>query len=442
MPHIAQRFKTTLVNGRVYATKKNYATIILDYFRLCLEYDVPPFIAESLNVEAVMYWMEYRIWMRGHCNSAPNWSAALSWLCKCQGFPFKPPLHQKHPDFALYWENTKVAHAKAIDKKAPMLARHLWYFIKYHLRIDPTNLRAARYDDLIKALALSMIFLTMSRCTEILWSDKTEDPKIRIIHTGIKWAHISYRRRVGFRETHVLDIEVPWFKNQADRTVPKRIRTTSCRCDKPPQLCICAYFDLWPMIKEIRHRREHRVKRPDRIRTKGKGRLSQHQLDRLDIRPENYMFVNERGTILGYGFIYRLIQDVKKANKLCGKKPKIVPYSLRVGATSLAHHQCIDPLRVMRYVEWLPGTDPTMHSRYVQYTEVQLSTVPYEMLHGTLQFGEPTTNYIMKDPETFVLRNQVIKAALYSGDNAFAKRALMRTIVHDNEHQPPRTNLK
>lgn len=96
----------------------------------------------------------------------------------------------------------------------------------------------------------------------------------------------------------------------------------------------------------------------------------------------------------------------------------------------------------MRYVEWLPGTDPTMHSRYVQYTEVQLSTVPYEMLHGTLQFGEPTTNYIMKDPATFVLRNQVIKAALYSGDNAFAKRALMRTIVHDNEPQPPRTNLK
>ena len=40
----------------------------------------------------------------------------------------------------------------------------------------------------------------------------------------------------------------------------------------------------------------------------------------------------------------------------------------------------------------------------------------YEMLHGSLQFGEPTQNFIRSEPVTFVLRAEVIRATLYAGD--------------------------
>ena len=56
-----------------------------------------------------------------------------------------------------------------------------------------------------------------------------------------------------------------------------------------------------------------------------------------------------------------------------------------------------------------------MHSHYVNYTQVNLATIPFEMLHGSLQFGEPLRNYIRSVPQTFVLRAEVIRAELYQG---------------------------
>ena len=66
-------------------------------------------------------------------------------------------------------------------------------------------------------------------------------------------------------------------------------------------------------------------------------------------------------------------------------------------------------------MEWSPNQSPTMHAHYVRYTALELSVIPFELLHGTLQFGEPTKNYIRDTPTTCELRKEVLRAELYGG---------------------------
>ena len=68
-----------------------------------------------------------------------------------------------------------------------------------------------------------------------------------------------------------------------------------------------------------------------------------------------------------------------------------------------------------------------MHSHYVQYTIQQLALIPFELLHGTLRFGEPTQNYIRNTPEIFELRNEVIRAAVYNGNASGALKQAIQT---------------
>ena len=71
-----------------------------------------PLIARTkgapLNVvNAVMYWMQKRVWTLGNSNSHKTWSASLTWLCQCYGMPSKQPMHQMHSDFAMWFQNVK-----------------------------------------------------------------------------------------------------------------------------------------------------------------------------------------------------------------------------------------------------------------------------------------------------------------------------------------------
>ena len=364
-----------------------------------------------------MYWMQKRTWTLDSANSHKTWLGALTWWTTLQGLP-QPPRHHAHPDYKLFYDCLKRSSRRKTKAKQPILAQHIWRYIRGQLEIDPSNLHEARYDNLVKALALVLIFLTMSRCMEILYCDKTEDASIREIITGIRWGDLRFHKRKGFRTDEILDITVRWFKNQEDHRAPKRIRIASPCCGHSADECVCAYFDIFAYIKEIHRMRRNRLTNIKPFRKSGKGSLGINQAKNLPVGDDDFLFVNARGTICKYAFIHALVKDVVTYNDIDTTDRQMTPHSLRVGGTSLAHHQGIDPLKVMRYVEWRPSATPTMHAHYVRYTEASLANIPYEMLHGTLRYGEPTRNYIRSKPETFELRSEVIRAELYSGPNS------------------------
>lgn len=415
-PHLRQAFEEVLINGKVLATKRNYASCIMDYLRFCHDNEEPPVIGDSLNPTAVRFWMQTRVWQLDSSNSHKTWSAALTWLCQCYNLPASPPLHQRDPDFAFWYNGVKRSAHRKTQAKQPLRACHLWRYIRDKLDIVPGQLHKARYDNLVKACALVTIFLTMSRCMEVLWSDKTEKKEVREIITGLRWRDITFTKDAKARGGMTLTIKVRWFKNQEDRRVPKIITMVTPCCGATTKGCVCPFFDIFAQLREMKRMRANRFADITPFRASGKGTLGHNQQKNLGHGPDDFVFVNARGTILKYRFISALIKDVVIFNKIDTSKLKITPHSLRVGATSLAHHQRIDPLKVMRYVEWMPSQSPTMHAHYVRYTEEQLSLIPYEMLHGSLQFGEPTQNFIRSEPVTFELRAEVIRATLYEGD--------------------------
>ena len=412
-PHLVQAFYVTLVNSKAITTKRGYASCILDFARFCRENEEPMFIDNELNMWAVIYWMQHRVWVLDSSNSHKTWSAAFTWLCQCTGVS---NAYQKHPDYALFYVSIKKAAHRKTQAKQPILACHIWRYIRDKLQIQPGKMHEARYDAVLKAFALVAIFLTMSRCMELLWSDKTEDKEVREIITGLRWSDINLHRRKGFRSERVLDICVRFFKNQEDKTQPKNLRIASPCCGRSADECVCAYFDLFEYIPTIQTMRRNRFNNIKPFRKNGKGTLGPKQKANLGLGPEDFVFVTARGTICKYDFIRRLVKDVVAFNELNKDGDcMITPHSLRIGATSLAHHQGIDPIKCMRYVEWSPNQSPTMHAHYVRYTALELSVIPFELLHGTLQFGEPTRNYLRTIPTVWELRKEVIRAELYGG---------------------------
>ncbi len=412
-PHLVQAFYVTLVNGKAISTKKGYASCILDFARFCSENDEPMFIDGHLNMWAIMYWMQHRVWVLDSSNSHKTWSAAFSWLCRCIGVR---PEYQKHPDYEMFYLDIKKAARRKTQAKQPILACHIWRYIRDKLEIVPGKMHEARYDNVLKAFALVAIFLTMSRCMELLWSDKTEDKEVREVITGLRWSDLRIHRKKGFRSDKVLDIRVRFFKNQEDKTKPKDIRIASPCCGRTIDECVCPFFDFFEYIPTLKGMRRDRFADITPFRKSGKGSLGPNQQANLGIGPEDFVFVTARGTICKYDFIRRLVKDLVAFNKLdVDGDCAITPHSLRIGATSLAHNQGIDPIKCMRYVEWSPMQSPTMHAHYVRYTALELSVIPYELLHGSTQFGEPTKNYLREIPTTWELRKEVIRAELYGG---------------------------
>lgn len=317
----------------------------------------------------------------------------------------------------MYYENVKRAAHKKSKAKQPILARHIWRFIRDDLKVIPGQLHKSSYDNVLKACVITLIFLTISRCMEVLWSDKTEDKSIREIITGLRWEDIHWSSAKGHHGKEVLSIKIRWFKNQEDRRIPKHIQILSPCCGHSTKQCVCPYFDIFAYLRHIKQTRRNRFNNICPFRKSGKGQLGSNQTKNLSVGPKDFIFVNARGTICKYRFISDLIKQLAAFNKIDTSQFPLTPHSLRIGATSLAHHQGIDPLKIMRYVEWKPSASPTMHAHYVRYTIEQLALVPFEMLHGTLQFGEPTQNCIQHTPVTFELRAEVIRSELYEGKN-------------------------
>ena len=349
----------------------------------------------------------------------------MTWLCQSLGIPSAPPKHRSHSEFAIFWDNAKKGKMTKVQPKAQLQVIHIVRYLKQSLKIDMNNLRLASYESVIKALCITLTFLTISRSTELLYSDKsdrTDKEALFEFYTGLRWRDICVKERDGFTSPKTMDIRVVWFKNQPNKEIPKVIRFASACCGKDQDDCVCAYFDVQRLALRAKELRMNRHNDFTPFRKSGTGVLGSNQIAYLGTRREDYVFVNSRGTRMGYSQISNIVRDIDKVCSVSTAKLPLTSYSIRIGATSLAHHQDVDPLKVMRFVEWQPG-NVTMHAYYINYDEFQLATIPFEMLHGANHLP-PDSKRVLLTPVTFELRDEVVRAALYSGSSLKEKTPL------------------
>jgi hypothetical protein len=407
-----------LIQGRAIGTKKGYATCVTQFLRFCAQNNEDVYIGTQLNPWAVMYWLHHKAWVAGSANSHKTWTGALNWLCAALDLD---SVHLDNRHVRQSWSEVKVALMKQQQQKDMLTVKHICTYIRQHLQVDPHNLRQARYDALVEALYLTLTFVTASRSAEIVYADKTDRsdkdrPIVKI--TGLRWSDITIRQKAdedGFRSPLILEVRVRFFKNQTDKKVPKLITIASPQCEHFRTGCSCDCFNLIGMISVIHAMRRQRRRNPAPFTVSKRGPPAFAKDENLNVGPEDFLFVNARGTIIKYPQLAVMFRRLSEVNGCEEAGERITVYSSRVGATSLAHHQGVDALAMMRFVEWKPiKASPTMHSHYVQYTRQQLSAIPFQMLHGAYNTGPPS-NCIEEIPQRFELRDEVIISEVYSG---------------------------
>ena len=391
-------------SSRISSQRAN-ARLLLDYTSFCLKNDAAPGVVDvdgkHLNVEAVCLWFLDRTDRMGGCNSMPSWSATLTWYCLAWGSRFIPgridrppsPYYQCHPRFR---ETRKLlVQTSLTESKNKVLIpfRYLLLFMIECLHIDPDDIQSVAYDDLIEAAFLAMYWNTICRPGVIFAKDLTDPDSEFLKITGVHWDQIQIIHGSEFHRNEATRVRIPHYKNQPPPKVPKDVTFGSVLCGKHKTKCACPYWHVPMYLREIKRRRSNRFADPTLV---GCDRLTldPKQSVNLGVDGRNFVLVTSRGTVFGSSHCSKVFKRMNAFLGIDKEKLNITPYCLRVTATSIAHHQGIDPLLLMRYVIWACNkkANPSIHARYIAFTLAQLAAVPYQILHGLKSSAGITVN--------------------------------------------------
>eukprot|EP01083_Nonionella_stella_P150920 481564_1 len=233
----------------------------------------------------------------------------------------------------------KDLYLKSRKLRLPLLRKWLVQYL-IAIKVTPATWRTAKFDDLTKALLLLMMFFSISRPCELLFTDKTEDPELDIIRTGLRWGDVKFENQHLKYTQQYMTLKIEWFKNQQFRGEPKLIHMAPPTCgDKTHE---CAFLDFYGMYKVYQQRR---VKLYAQARThfeshrrcwsKAKQQKQRQYLFNLRVTSDAFVFVYSNGKVLTPSDLSKVMKQLAATIKL--KNPKAYPsYALRIGATSLA----------------------------------------------------------------------------------------------------------
>ena len=365
-----------LNKGKVIGTRCNYLPLIRDFLGYCIENGVDS-RGEVLPMPAI-YWQWNRTRRLGSCNSSDSWSAALSWWCD---------LNWIEPKF---YKNRIYQHLKSIMVKnfsvprkvrKPSEIRWLDRFARF-LNCTPKTWKYCNLDLLGKILALLLFFFSVSRPSEVLFTDKTENLLIGKITTGLKFGDVTIVRDVKNPTLSCLHLIIRHYKNQEFRDVPKHIYMQSPICTNENHFCqTLDFFRMW----EIYHQR--RCARSDDLQLKlDRGHYenySERQVKLITnqlVRPDNFVFVDANGVIWTPKIFDELVSNL--VDCVGENNQYFTSYSIKIGSSSVCNQQGIDLLKVLRYVQWSVKSLPHVVGRYISFKRAELAMIPFEMCHG------------------------------------------------------------
>ena len=367
-----------LNRGRTIGTKLNYVCLLRNYFNYCILHGEDP-SQKTINPIVAIHWMYSLCLLRGSCNSRKSWSATLSyWVWSSGGTP-------------VFYKNTFYKRIKEVmiklysierKERLPMPLDWLTNYLQF-LGVTPTNMERATIQNLTIALWYIMLFMTISRPAELLYTNSTEDERVEVITTGLKWGDITHHNTNRSKYAEYISIEIHWFKNQQFRNQSKIIDMQSPLCRK--HNCMCQYYDYIRILRVLKQKRNDLVRKLN-LQHNQNGYLSTgntQQLYNLGTEADNYVFVGQNGKIWTPTNARQLHTVFLRI--LAVKKPKSFPlYSFRIGAMSRINQQRVDLLKALRYVAWAISNLPHVSNRYINFTSEELRTIPFELIHGGL----------------------------------------------------------
>ncbi len=334
----------------------------------------------------------------GSCNSYKTWSAALSWWVNSCG---EKPTYALNPVYKQVHDTMLKLYLKSRGLRLPIL---LIWIVKYlkHLNVTPSTWNSIPLEILTKALLLLLAFFAITRPSELLFTDSTENKMWEIITTGLRWSDITLHNMDKRYIYQYMKIKIHWFKNQEFRNEPKIIYMSPPICDD--KSCHCQYMDFFAIYCILQKRRnlvhEQLHNKVNKISNKSRNKALLKQYRNLNVGPSDYIFVGTKGSIWRPSKLTDIINELVV---VIGMKnsDKYTSYSLRIGATSLCNQQEIDILKLLKYVAWSINKLPHVSNRYVMFDPLELSMIPFEMIHGRNRPGAMNKNNSHKPLEIF-----------------------------------------
>ncbi len=268
-------------------------------------------------------------------------------------------------------------------ERLPMRLNWLVKYVKY-LGVHPHTLQQVPLQNLTIALFFIILFLSISRPAELLFTDSTEDELIEIITTGLKWKDLSFHDLYKHKTQHYIQFTVHWFKNQTARGKPKIIDMQSPLCTN--KRCKCSHLDFIAMLQALKQRRIAFRDRLEALRATQNGFLTtaqRKQYNNLGTSPNDYIFVGEDGKVWAPPHARQIMKQFQAVIGM--NNPTAYPlYCMRIGAMSLVNQQRMDLLKALRYVAWAVPKLPHVQHRYINFRPEELRLVPFEMIHGAM----------------------------------------------------------
>ncbi len=395
--------------SRKITTKVNYASILRDFWLYTAQLGVNG-LTKDVSPRLAIYWMRARCRRIGNCNSESSWSAALSWqITSLGGTPlyYTDKYYRKaHGNMVKLWTTPRKL-------RKPIQLKWLIAYAR-SLGVTPDTWWTCPLEHLTTIFMLVLLFFSMSRPAEMLYTNSTENPDWETIITGLKWSNIEPKNSHKNYKRRYLKILIRWFKNQEYRCEPKWIFMGTPSCSKPH--CKCHILNYYEMFFVIKQRRCQEYKLLQNLNSQNMNvqqkRLHKKRIANLGTQPHDYIFVGKNGSVWKpyqlTGIISNMIETLNIPDPTAYSN-----YSIRIGATSLAYQQRIDLLKMVRYVIWSTKALPHVSARYINFTIPELRIIPFEMIHGANNKGQKCIDNSYQPLKTFDLTNQKIKAALF-----------------------------
>ena len=101
----------------------------------------------------------------------------------------------------------------------------------------------------------------------------------------------------------------------------------------------------------------------------------------LDVKNTNPLVVSSDGEVATTTTLRKIAKEMCEANKMLDSH-HYTAYSYRIGGTTLASLQGIDRLFILRHVGWAESRLGDCSQRYMRYSNYELSTMTFQMIHG------------------------------------------------------------
>eukprot|EP01083_Nonionella_stella_P292670 995400_1 len=297
--------------------------------------------ARSVSPSVAIFWQYARAQRLGNCNSYTSWGAALKWFFR--EVSGEEPTFDKDPFYLRVKSQMTKLYLKRRKLRLPLLLRWIVQYLDGK-GVSPSTWNTVDLDTLMESLLLLLLFFSISRPSELVFTDKTEDIELEIIRTGLRWSDVSFHNQNCAYTRQYMQLTIPWYKNQVFYGEPKLIYMAPPICTDTTHHC--HKMDFFMMFQVYKRRRTAL----------------------WNLRPDGdaFVFVYSNGKIVRPTDLASLMK--KFAKEIGMKNPNAYPsYSIRIGAVSLCAAQNIDPLKLLRYVIWSIKSLPHVAGGYVSY---------------------------------------------------------------------------